>query len=151
MLIIRKIKFEDSTEVLRWRNDPSTVKNSSSERKVDLHEHIKWMSSVVDSDKHYVYIGLKFNKLIGLVKFSKLDSENTFELSINLAPEMRSMGFGKNLLKISEKKLVSDFGKCSLIAKVLKNNQSSISLFHKSQYRIFTDDQKHFYFKKNLI
>lgn len=66
-----------------------------------------------------------------MARFEKTDSfPLTYIVSINIIPEKRNKGLGKNLLRNLIKKVWIELNDCSkLIALVKKNNESSKRLF----------------------
>jgi ribosomal protein S18 acetylase RimI-like enzyme len=149
-LKVRKVTIGDSSEILRWRNNPETVQFSLSKKYVTQQEHEIWFHKKLDSLTNFMYVGTIDQLLVGVVNFSHTEDKLIFKLSINVAPETRSIGFGFKLLNLAEKELNHEIGSCTLSAIVLKHNLRSLSFFRKCNYELYTETKKIIEFRKNL-
>ena len=67
---------------------------------------------------------------IGLVRFEKHKSKDSYEVSIIIYPENRKKGYGRLLLTNGIKRFVDEVENCKFIrAEVKKDNESSNKLF----------------------
>jgi hypothetical protein len=91
---------------------------------------------------NFIYVGTIDYLLVGVVNISNTDNELIFKVSINVAPELRSRGFGFKLINLAKEELKHKIGSCTLSAIVLKHNLYSLSLFGKSSYEFYTEIEK---------
>ena len=150
-LKVRKAAIGDSSEILRWRNDTETINFSLSEKYVTPQEHEIWFHNNLTSLNNIIYVGIINHLLVGIIRFSNFEDKKNFKVSINVAPETRGTGIGFKLMTLAEKELISEIGSCTLSATVLKHNLRSISLFRKSNYELYEENEKGIEFRKDLI
>jgi RimJ/RimL family protein N-acetyltransferase len=150
-LKVRKATVGDSSEILRWRNNPETVEFSLSKNHVTPQEHEIWFRNNLESLSNFMYVGTKNYLLVGVVNFSNLGDKLNFKVSINVAPEIRSSGFGFKLMHLAEEELIHEIGSCTLSAIVLKHNLRSLSFFKKCNYELYKETEKIIEFRKNLV
>ena len=148
---VRKATIGDSSEILRWRNNPETVQFSLSRKYVTPQEHEIWFRKKLDSSTNFMYVGTIDHLLVGVVNFSNTEDKLIFKLSINVAPETRSIGLGLKLLNLAEEELNHEIGSCTLSAIVLKHNLRSLSFFRKCNYELHTETEKIIEFRKKLV
>lgn len=148
---LREAVLNDALEILRWRNDSDSVKFSRKGLILNRTEHFNWFSKILESNTDFLYVGEIDNVLIGMVRFSKIDKESIYEISINVAPEFRGIGIGTKIIYLSELELLKEIGKVTVSATVFTNNKKSISIFIKNDYVIFCEMEKTLEFRKNLI
>jgi L-amino acid N-acyltransferase YncA len=149
-LKVRKALLEDSSEILRWRNNPETIKFSKNNNYVTPAEHNEWFRKSLDSRHKFIYIGVLNDALVGIVVYSKIEGKSNYEVSINVAPEMRSIGLGKHLYKLTEREFKKEKVASTIISIIQKNNIRSISLFTTNNYELFSEEKNFFEFRKNL-
>ncbi len=148
-IILRKFKITDSKEILNWRNDEKTIKNSLSKNRVKESNHYKWMISAIKNKtgNHY-YIASINNKNIGVVIY-ELNKNNNFFVSINLNPNFRGKGMGKKLLLLSQKKREIKEKNNLLYARIKMNNSQSIKVFSASNFTLLRNCKNYFlYYSK---
>ena len=143
--------MDDALEILRWRNDADSVKFSRKGMIYNRSEHFDWFSKILASNTDFLYVGEIGKVLAGMVRFSKIDKESIYEISINVAPEFRGIGIGTKIIYLSELELLKEIGKSTISATVFKNNKSSINIFNKNNYVIFCETEETIEFRKNLI
>ena len=127
---IRKVTQSDSLDLFSWRNDElsrSMFKNTSL---LNMEEHSKWFeASIIDPNKYFL-IGIKDKEKIGVCRFDLKTDKNIAEVSININPELRARGFGRELLKKSLMKFKDEF-EFDIVANVRRKNIASIKVFER--------------------
>ena len=131
---IRDPNDSDVLKIFEWRNDPLTIAYSRTGRGVEFREHLEWFAKVCVSSNIVIQIAVQDKDLIGISIFTYFSELNYFEISINISPEFRNLGLGKNLISLSEEKLKNDKGSCTIRAMILENNYDSIIFFEKCNY-----------------
>ena len=125
---IKKAKISDSLEIFNWRNDLTTRKMSFKNQKVSLKDHNIWMENALKSNLCYLYIGYNDKNKLGICRFKVDKIMNISEVSINLNPFFRGMGYSKKFLDLSIKTFIKNT-RYPIIAKIKKINIESINLF----------------------
>jgi len=125
---IRLAKWEDSQEILNWWNDPLTRKMMKNNIVVNYEEHKKWFESILNNKNKILLLGFIKNKKIGVVRFDKFENNN-WEISINLNPTFRGLGFGKILLSLGIEYMLQNFSVKSFFAKFKNINIASQKTF----------------------
>ena len=132
---IRNAINKDIKDIFLWRNDKNTRKNSFNKNFIEFEEHKKWYLESLRDKKKIIYIGLNKEKKIGMTRFDYIQN-NTFEVSINLNPKFRGVGFGKILLYNSLKKIFYKKNNLKIVSKVLIKNFKSKKLFKKIGFKV---------------
>ncbi|MFC1801734.1 GNAT family N-acetyltransferase [Nanoarchaeota archaeon] len=123
----RLAKEEDCDDLFKWRNDPITVKFSPT-GKVKYENHVNWFKNKIkDPDTHIFIITNQSAEQIGMVRFDK--NGEKAEISINLNPEFRGLGYGKLSLRKALEFYFNNFHTNIMIAKIDPNNIISQKLF----------------------
>ena len=140
----RSATLADSGLILEWRNHESSRKHSTNNQVIDRDEHEKWYQKRIKQidDQSFWIFGNETSQL-GYVRFDRsVDSKNTFEISICINPDFQNQGHGKDVLA---KSIFLHFEKhptSKIIARVSRNNSSSLSLFTTANFieKISLDD-----------
>ncbi|MEK6845864.1 MAG: GNAT family N-acetyltransferase, partial [Nanoarchaeota archaeon] len=107
-VILRLIDEKDSLDIFNWRNDPVTVKFSTT-GKVEWSQHQAWFpKKIKDLNTCWLILTNSTQEKIGMVRFDKED-KNIAVVSINLNPAFRSQGYGQLSL---ERSIQYYFKKC---------------------------------------
>lgn len=147
---IRKALASDFFEILRWRNDPETIKFSIGKKNVTVQEHEEWFRNTLESRTNFIYVGTVNHLLVGVVRFSVFQDESNFKVSINISSETRGIGLGFKIIKLAEQELKHEIGSCTLTAIVLKINVRSLSFFSKCKYELHSETEETVEFRKIL-
>ena len=137
----QKISFrlannEDIKELLNWRNDPITRKLSFSSKKISFKEHKTWFDKILQNPNKQLLIILNENlNKIGQVRFDKIYYHA--EISIGLAPNMRSKGYGTKSIIEAINYYFNNYNAKYVIAKIKKENEISIKVFEKAGFSLF--------------
>ena len=110
--------------------------------KLSWEEHSSWYEKALLDNFRKLYLGEESGIPIGIVRFDKCENEEyVFDVSINISPESRGKGFGKQLLNNGIRRLHKEVKSCKFIrAEVKKENEYSNKLF-KSCGFIFIEDE----------
>lgn len=140
----RSATLADSGLILEWRNHESSRKHSTSNRVIDRDEHEKWYQKRIQQiDDQSFWIFSNETSQLGYVRFDRsIDSKNTFEISICINPDFQNQGYGKDVLAKSLFLHFEEHPTSKIIARVSRNNFSSLSLFTTANFieKISSDD-----------
>lgn len=129
----RPARREDSSMLLRWRNDPATREVSRSTAPVSWQDHTGWYArSLADPDRE-LYIVERGGAPVGTVRFDALEGPE-WEVSITLAPEARGRGLSRPVLAAGESAFAARHPGAVVVAAVLPDNLPSQRLFAGAGY-----------------
>lgn len=125
---IRYVNKEDSNEIFKWRNNINSIAMSLNNRKISIKEHNQWFEDSINNINTEIFIGEKGGTRLGLCRFDYNKELNLAKVSINMNPDYRSKGFGKELLENSIQYYLNK-NNCILKAQIKLNNLISKKLF----------------------
>lgn len=134
-LYFRFAEPEDVKDLFRWRNDEVTRQASFNTDKISFEEHKKWFEETLADPKRNLFIicDKQCNKL-GQIRLDKKD--NVAEIDITINPNYRNQGIGSlSLFKVVHI-YINNFGSKQVIAKVKKDNMSSLKAFEKAGFKM---------------
>jgi len=141
-LILKKANISDLIETRIWRNDHTTRKNSFNKSYINHDEHAKWYFDTLSNNKKQLFIGIdKDNNKIGVTRLDEI-SEELIEVSININPDFRNIGFGESLLFETIKKVFSKKKNIKIVSRILKTNKKSVKLFQKIGFKLYATRPK---------
>ena len=124
-LILREAVIEDATNLLEWRNHPSTRRASFDSKPINYSEHMKWLHEKLADEKCVIYIAEHNGHAVGMVRAEEIKDE--YELSWVIAPDKRGQGHGKHMLKAILTKLDKQ-----AYAKIRQDNEASLKMAESS-------------------
>jgi len=142
-----KSNLKDSNFIFKLRNQKDVRKNSINKEAISFSSHRIWLSKVLRSKNHKIFIILSNKKKIGYIRSNKIGRIRNWEISIALLNKFRKKSFGKKSLFLIENKIKN----CNYSAKVLKRNLNSLNLFLSCGYFIESEKKKYYSMKKNKI
>ena len=90
---MRLATAEDSERLFKWRSDPDTRRASHNTNEISPEQHASWFEKALLRKDQILLIAMLRDKPIGTVRFDKRP-DLYFEVSINLAPEVRAKKLG---------------------------------------------------------
>ncbi len=116
----REACLNDARCLFEWRNDPETRQNSFNKQILRWDEHHSWFKKQLDNNERLLYLAIKHNDAVGMIRLDKMSSNSEWEISWTIAPLFRERGIGKEMLKAAVNKIDK-----TLIARILKGNTIS--------------------------
>ena len=116
---LRLATANDEALLLRWRNDPATVRACVSAAPVSSLTHKAWLANLLKDPSRRLYMACCDGTPAGTVRVDLLDG-GAAELSWTVAPEMRGRGVGKAMVKMALKYL-----NATVAAKIRHGNKAS--------------------------
>ena len=142
----------DSKIILQWRNDPVSKKMARNSHQISFEEHNSWYQKALQNCQIKILIAVNNNKKVGLIRLNFNDINDVAEVSINLNPDYRGMGFGLEILKNCTKYIERNFKKCSeLTAEVKKVNGSSIKIFTNAGYKLVKETKEYYLYALKIF
>jgi UDP-2,4-diacetamido-2,4,6-trideoxy-beta-L-altropyranose hydrolase len=141
---IRSATIDDAKSIYEWQCDPKTRKYAINSEIPSWSEHVKWVDKKINSFLSFFWIIIHDGSPSGVLR---LDPKNLGEgdgylISIFVDPDKYNLGIGKGAIEIT-KRIFSD---SKLYAKVLSNNNNSISMFTNANFK-FREDLTYFEWK----
>lgn len=98
---------------------------------VPWESHEKWFSKALNDSNRHFYVGKLGDNLAGVIRFDKLENtDQTYDVSINIAPNNRGKGIGKRLLSKALERFLQDvIDANTIIAEIKKENIASTRTF----------------------
>lgn len=94
-------EMEDWARLYAWRNDPTTRANSRNVMPIMLHDHMTWLTDVIDADKTptvHLYVATDGDDdPVGYVRLD--ENGDTGEISIALDAQYRGKGLGREMIR----------------------------------------------------
>lgn len=129
-LRLRLTDAADSKLIWNWRNDQVSRGNFRSQTPISWEVHEEWFRSALVDPNRVLFCGEIDGIPIGIVRFEAI-GDFEYEVSINLAPEFRRMGFGHRLLAAACERIERERGEVSFRAAVRRGNIASERIFQR--------------------
>jgi len=149
---VRHAIMHDADKLLEWRNDPETIRFSTTNTGVSKDEHRTWLEGKLKSEETMILIGCDSasGEEMGVVRFDAHD-EHFWIVSINLAPTWRGRKMAAPLLD----EAVAVFGNehtAILTAYVKQDNIASRKVFERCGFALYEENENQLtYMNKVLI
>ena len=133
-LKLRLVREDDRQLLFEWADDPAARAASFHSATFSWEGHVRWFSERLRDPGSVIYIGENAaGKPLGLVRFH-IKGEIAV-LSVNVAPEVRGIGWGRKLIAFATHALVRAHSVQRIDAFVKLGNDASVRLFDAIGYR----------------
>lgn len=130
----RKAGSKDSKDLFDWRNNETTRKNSFNMDAILWSDHVNWFSNRIRDPNTTIFMVYVDDIKIGSIRFE--ENENTYRVSVVLAPEYTGKGVGPEVIRSgTELFLKRKKGRKPVIAEVKENNVASIKAFKRAGFK----------------
>lgn len=150
--ILKNNKYEE--QILAWRNDNLTRKNSINQEIISEIDHTRWLSEQLINKNTLLIMFLFNSKPAGLVKLDALGNDE-YGISINLNPKYRGMKLSSIFIKQSIHYLIEnqDKNKLRILASIKSDNLPSIKAFERAGFNLSNSKYREnlFLFSKDVI
>lgn len=127
-LRFRPAAARDSEHIWLWRNDPATRGASEVSDPVPWPEHEAWFARMLGSPDCVLLLVEEGGLSAGIVRFDRR-SERSFEVSINLRPDVRGGGMGRRVLEGACRAFFEKRQPARLEARIHRSNAASQRIF----------------------
>ena len=148
-IILRPIDLDDTPLIVKWRNNPSVMRNFIFRNTFTEEMHKNWMNTKVASGDVIQYIAIEkdTNKPIGSVYYRDVDHHNnSAEFGIFIGEDdARGKGYGKEITSLFTKFGLSELGFHRIQLRVLAGNEAAYKTYEKAGFvkeGIFRDMEK---------
>ncbi len=133
-LNLRMAGENDSRLLFKWADDPVARAASFHSAAISWDDHVRWFAERLQDTQSVIYIGENAaGEPVGVVRF-QIKDENAV-LSINVAPEFRGQGWGRDLIAFSTGSVVRTHAIRRIQAFVRPDNRASVRLFEAIGFR----------------
>lgn len=144
MLKIRKVIKEDSDLLLSWRNNPEVYKYALNPAPVAPGDHVNWFEKTLKDPRCVFYMGMMDGVPCGSVRYQLAENLTEAEVSISVAPEFWGKGVASSMMAQAEIELKKETKVNIIHAVVLNENEASLKLFNKANFKpALTKFKKH--------
>jgi RimJ/RimL family protein N-acetyltransferase len=149
MIFLRPATMEDSGILLAWRNDVTTFINFLVQKPVPPKRHDLWMEINVKYGYPTRIVLMAEDTMtedaVGVIDFVTTDPQmKSYEISITVAPRMRSRGLGKQILTLGCERMRGRI----LTASVRTENGRSRKIFESCGFKLIRSDKEFDHFRK---
>lgn len=133
-LSLRSVRESDCRLLFEWADDPVARAASFHSAAISWEDHARWFAERLQDPNSVIYIGENAaDEPVGVVRF-QIKGESAV-LSVNVAPEFRGRGWGKELIAFATHALVRARSARRVDALVKPDNQASVRLFEANGFR----------------
>jgi UDP-2,4-diacetamido-2,4,6-trideoxy-beta-L-altropyranose hydrolase len=133
-LTLRLARESDCRLLFAWADDPAARAASFHSASLSWEDHSRWFADRMQDPQSVIYIGeTARGEPVGVVRFQIKDE--IAALSVNVAPQFRGRGWGRELIMFSTRSVVRARSARRVHAFVKPENQGSIRLFEASRFR----------------
>ncbi len=140
MIYLREATIEDRDLLYEWANDPETRRASFHTEIIAYEEHCRWFERILKDEKERQCILVDQDELVGQVRLT-LEGEDAV-VSYSIAPDKRGLGYGKEIIRLTQDLARGHSDIHRLVAQVKPSNLASVSCFEncgfEEEYRQYT-------------
>ena len=140
MIYLREATIEDRDLLYEWANDPETRRASFHTEKIAYEEHCRWFDKILNDENELQFILVDQDEPVGQVRLT-LEGEDAV-VSYSIAPDKRGLGYGKEIIRLTQDLARERSNIRRLVAQVKPSNLASVSCFEncgfEEEYRQYT-------------
>ena len=131
-MFLRNVEENDCHLLWEWANDLVTRQMSFNSEPISWKTHVEWFKGKIRDPKCFIFIAFQQDTHIpiGQIRFELIDHENA-DISIVVAPNMRSYGYGSQLILKGVSQLFLSTPIHVVHAYIRPENSSSLKVFAK--------------------
>lgn len=146
IFFLRQATIDDALLLFNWVNDEAVRLNSINQEAVLWENHLKWLTSKLNSNHSFIYILTDGKEDYGQIRIDK--DSNWWMIDYSIDVNYRGKGFGTLIVNL----LVEKNKNFNFKAFVKQNNLSSIHVFVKLGFNEVKGELENMiYFEKNQI
>ncbi len=146
---LRPATFDDSNDLLVWRNDPHTRAMSRDHDLVAPDDHKRWFTKALHDKGRVILLAEHEGRKIGVARFDQ--TETGWETGINLNPAERGKGLGGALLTMAVERFTIDHPDQILTAVIRPDNSVSRAIFEACGFRFVDRRDEHDHFVRLFL
>jgi spore coat polysaccharide biosynthesis predicted glycosyltransferase SpsG/GNAT superfamily N-acetyltransferase len=129
---LRLATHADAELLFRWANDPETRARSFQTKPIVWEEHVDWLMRKLSSTDSYLFIGYHDDRPIGTGRIDRLKgAPSEGLLSASIAPDVRGIGYGTELLAAVMLRGHFEFGFTKLHGEAKHDNLVALRMWEK--------------------
>lgn len=138
-IILRKMKSEDTEDIIRWRNQDFVRRNFIYQKPFTKEGHIQWISSMIETGKaiQFMIIDSSSDKPVGSVYFRDIDREhNKAEYGIFIGEEdALGRGFGTEAARLALNYAFEELRLHKVFLRVFAENTAAVKSYEKAGFK----------------
>jgi predicted dehydrogenase/RimJ/RimL family protein N-acetyltransferase len=143
VVTLRPTGIDDAARILAWRNDPETRRWSRSCREIAPEEHASWLQRMLADASTRLWVAESGGSPIAHVRVG-LETNDTAEMHVVLAPEARGRGLGGAVLTQAAGRALAELGVSALCAHVKSGHEASLRAFARAGFQVAVADKDGF-------
>jgi len=128
-----ELSYDEKLMVLEWRNHPDIKKWMYTTENIKKEAHLKFIVSLKNNKNKLYFVVKQKNKYLGVIDFTELDSQSIY-FGLYANPDIKMVGIGRILEKISIDYAFDILKKDSLKLEVFSSNRQVINLHKKFNF-----------------
>jgi UDP-2,4-diacetamido-2,4,6-trideoxy-beta-L-altropyranose hydrolase len=130
----------DRDDLLNWRNEEETRRNSRYRGIVSAVAHHKWFAASMADPKRLIFVAEMGGTKCGMVRFDLSEIQQDFwRVSVVVSPDFRGRGIGRALLDQACAKMARHREVCAFVAEVRVHNIASKRIFDQCAFEIVAE------------
>ncbi len=126
-IYLRPATLDDAKLFFDWVNEPAVRQNSFNTADIAWEEHLSWFQGALDNNNIRIFVLMVDDTPVGQIR---LVNSGQWQISYSIAYAYRGHGYGKLMLKLAEKELISaGYMGEELLAEVKTDNIASRRIF----------------------
>ena len=124
MICLREATIKDRDLLFEWANDPETRRASFRTEKIGYEEHCRWFERILSDKNELQFILMNQDEPVGQVRLT-LEGKNAV-VSYSIAPDKRGLGYGKEIIRLTQDLVRERSDIRRLVAQVKPSNLASV-------------------------
>jgi UDP-2,4-diacetamido-2,4,6-trideoxy-beta-L-altropyranose hydrolase len=129
-LTLKNVTLADAKLIYKWQCAPNTRKYFNNTSIPNYDDHLRWIESAISKNDMNLFLICTDENKVGTIRVD-INSENSAEVSILIAPNEYGRGYAKKALTL----LIDSYAHFDLTAYVHKDNHASQHLFKKCGFK----------------
>jgi pseudaminic acid synthase len=134
---LRKATGDDARDLLAWRNDPETRRQSRVTDVISTHEHEEWLARSLSMMDRKLFVALHAGESVGTVRLDR-EQGDVWQVSITVSPGARGKRLAVPMLLELERRARA-LRAAVLTAEIRVENRASVTAFKHAGYYAFIE------------
>lgn len=135
---IEPITIDDTSDIIRWRNNPKVLRWFINQEKIDEEKHQKWFTDMIETKIAYQFIikNIEEGKNVGSVFIRDIDRQNgKAEFGIFIGEDdQRGKGIAQHAIRLILEFSFNNLKLNKIFLRVLSNNEDALKSYEKAGF-----------------
>lgn len=135
-MMLRPATWDDSEQLLTWRNDAQTVANSIEGSSVPKEAHTLWLQDALINPKRTLLVAELASwdtTPVGMIRIDGADNGSSCEMSWTMAPQWRGKKLGQKMVKLGVDVAIKTYP--LVVAQIRPGNIASLRVAESAGFR----------------